>query len=78
MGDGKKEFNPVAQSAKNKLARSLVSKSTIPAGTVLTEDMLIMKSPGTGLAWTNRGQIVGRKSKSEIGAEVTLLPEHFE
>ena len=78
MGDGKKEFNPVAQSAKNKLARSLVSKSLIPAGTVLTEDMLVMKSPGTGLAWTNRDKIVGRKSKAEIQAEVTLLPEQFE
>jgi len=78
MGDGKKEFNPVAQSAKNKLARSLVSKSLIPAGTVLTEDMLVMKSPGTGLAWTNRDQIVGLKSKIEIPAEVTLSPDQFQ
>ena len=63
---------------KDKLARSLVSKCMIPAGTVLTEDMLVMKSPGTGLAWNNRDQIVGRKAKSEIPAEVTLTPEQFE
>jgi sialic acid synthase SpsE/spore coat polysaccharide biosynthesis protein SpsF (cytidylyltransferase family) len=78
MGNGTKEFNPVAQTAKNKLARSLVSKCVIPAGTVLTEDMLVMKSPGTGLAWNSRDQIVGRKTKSEVLAEVTLTPEQFE
>ena len=78
MGDGKKEFNPVAQGAKNKLARSLVSKSSINAGTVLTEDMLVMKSPGTGLAWNDRAKIVGRKAKTSIPAEVTLTPDQFE
>ena len=77
MGDGKKEFNPVAQLAKNKLARSLTSKTEIAAGTTLTEDMLVLKSPGTGLAWKDRGQIVGRKLKQAVGAEVTLLPEMF-
>ena len=78
MGNGKKEFNVVAQSAKDKLARSLVSKSVIPAGTVLTEEMLVMKSPGTGLAWNDRDQIVGHKTKIEIPAEVTLTPDQFE
>lgn len=78
MGDGKKEFNPVAQLAKNKLARSLVSKHEIPAGTVLTEEMLVMKSPGTGLAWKNRDQILGHTTKVDIGAEVLLDPEMFD
>ena len=77
MGDGKKEFNPVAQVAKNKLARSLVSKSEIAAGTVLTEDMIAMKSPGTGLSWSQREQVIGCKAKSDIPAEVLLTPEQF-
>lgn len=78
MGDGKKEFNPVTQKAKEKLARSLVSKTEIPAGTILTEEMLIMKSPGTGLAWNQRDQIVGNKAKANIPAEITLAVTHFE
>jgi len=78
MGDGIKKFNPVVQSAKNKLARSLVSKAVIPAGTVLAEDMLIMKSPGTGLSWNRRDKILGRKTKVDIPAEVTLSVEQFE
>jgi sialic acid synthase SpsE len=78
MGDGKKEFNPVAQKAKEKLARSLVSKFEIPAETVLTEEMLVMKSPGTGLAWNQRDQIVGRKANVTIPAETTLSTSQFE
>ena len=78
MGDGKKEFDQAAIPTKARIGRSLVSKSAIPAGTVLTEDMLILKSPGTGLSWNNRDKIVGRKSKSEIPAESTLSPQLFE
>jgi len=78
MGDGKKEFNPVAQKAKNKLARSLVNRSEIAAGVTLTEDMLVMKSPGTGIAWKDRDQIIGRTTKASIPAEVTLTPEMFQ
>ena len=78
MGDGKKEFNPVAQKAKEKLARSLVSKFEIPTGTVLTEEMLVMKSPGTGLAWNQRDQIVGRTTNTSIPAETTLSTNQFE
>ena len=77
MGDGKKEFNPVAQVAKNKLARSLVSKQVISSGTVLTEDLLVMKSPGTGLAWKDRGQVLGKKAMVDIAAEVLLEPDMF-
>ena len=77
MGDGKKEFNPVAQVAKNKLARSLVSKQAISAGTVLTEDLLVMKSPSTGLAWKDRDQVLGKKATVNIAAEVLLEPDMF-
>ncbi len=77
MGDGRKDFNPVAQVAKDKLARSLVSKYPIVAGAVLTEDMLVLKSPGTGLAWKERDQIIGRTANTDIPAEVTLSPEMF-
>jgi sialic acid synthase SpsE/spore coat polysaccharide biosynthesis protein SpsF (cytidylyltransferase family) len=77
MGDGSKDFNPVVQAAKDKLARSLVSRTEIPSGSVLTEDMLILKSPGTGLSWNQRDQIVGHVAKTNIAAEVTLSPDQF-
>ena len=77
MGDGRKEFDPVAKPAKDKLARSLTSKASIPAGTLLTEDMLVLKSPGTGLLWRDRTKIVGKVAVRDIDANQTLSEVDF-
>jgi len=37
-----------------------------------------MKSPGTGLAWNQRDQIVGRTTNTTIPAETTLSTSQFE
>ena len=78
LGDGVKEVDPAVEAARAKLGRSLVSKTAIPAGTVLTENMLVLKSPGTGLRWKERHLIVGKKARHDIPADVTLRPEMFE
>ena len=78
MGDGRKEFDPVTRIARDKLARSLTSKLNIPAGTVLTEDMLVLKSPGTGLLWRDRAKIVGKSAIRTIGENETLSEVDFE
>ncbi len=78
LGDGIKQFNPVAQSAKEKLARSLVNVVPIVSGQVITEDMLVLKSPGTGLTWSQRGQIVGKRARVDLPAYVTLQSVDFE
>ena len=78
LGDGHKHVSPAVQGAKAKLRRSLVSKCEIPAGTVLTDDMLCLKSPGTGLMWTERTEITGKRASGDIPADVTLSPEDFE
>ena len=77
MGDGRKEFDPVAEKAKAKLARSLTSRVAIPQGTVLTEDMLVLKSPGSGLLWRDRSTVVGRRALRDIPANVTLAEGDF-
>lgn len=77
MGDGVKAFNPVAASAKQKLARSLVSKTEIPKGTVLTEGMIELRSPGTGLSWRDRSCVVGRISNRHIRIGELLTVEMF-
>ena len=60
MGSSEKEFISATTQAKIKLARSLTSKVHIPKGTVVTEEMLTLKSPGDGLAWKERDLIIGR------------------
>ncbi len=77
MGDGRKEYNPVVDEARKKLGRSLTSRVAIPAGTTLTEDMLILKSPGTHLPWRDRDRIVGKKAARDIPVDTTLSEEDF-
>jgi sialic acid synthase len=76
-GDGVKVVNPATQAAKEKLARSVTSKRAIKAGTVLTEEMICLKSPGTGLTWKNRTQILGKTAKKDLAPDATLWPEDF-
>jgi len=78
LGDGVKHVPPAVEGAKAKLRRSLVSKCEIPAGTVLTEEMLCLKSPGTGLMWRERTEITGKAAARDIPADVTLRLEDFE
>ncbi|MCH2213166.1 MAG: N-acetylneuraminate synthase family protein [Fuerstiella sp.] len=78
MGTGKKEFNPVAQAAREKITHSLVSREPIFAGNVLTEHQLVLKSSGTGISWTDRDRILGKVAKNDIPAHVLLQESDFE
>ena len=77
-GDGTKAFLPVVQQAKEKLARSLTSAESIRRGQVLTEDMLVLKSPGNGIPWSERGSIVGKRAIDDIPGDQTLDASQFE
>ena len=51
--------------------RGLFSKSVAPAraleaGTVLTEEMLVARKPGTGIPYAERDRLVGRKLKNAV------------
>lgn len=78
MGTGELGFNPVVQSTKDKLARSLTSKVRIRKGELLSEDNLTLKSPGTGIKWADRGLIIKKKAKYDIPADTTLSQADFE
>jgi sialic acid synthase len=77
IGDGIKEVSQNIISARSKLCRSLVSKAEIKKGTILTEEMVCLKSPGTGLLWRERAQVVGKKAARDIPADVTLFVDDF-
>lgn len=78
MGEKRKFFNPVVDAAKAKLARSLTSAVDISAGSMLTEEMLTLKSPGDGLAWRDRNQVIGKRAKVDIPRDETLTADQFE
>jgi len=76
-GDGEKIVNPASKTAKEKLARSITSKQFIPSGTIITEEMLCLKSPGTGMKWKQKDSIIGKTALRDIDADVTLILGDF-
>ncbi len=77
MGDGEKVVNPATIPARKKLARSITSKVMIPKGTTIAEEMLTLKSPGTGLKWIERNLIIGKKASQDIDSDVTIETDFF-
>ena len=72
LGHGRKE---PAESETNTIAvarKSLVARLDLPAGTVLTEEMIDIKRPGNGLPPVMRPHLVGRALRVDV-SEDTLF-----
>ena len=72
LGNGRKE--PAASEAGTAAVarKSLVAARDIPAGTLLTEELITSKRPGTGLPLAMRSYVLGRTLRKDV-AEDTLL-----
>ncbi|RMD50398.1 MAG: shikimate dehydrogenase, partial [Ignavibacteria bacterium] len=66
LGDFKKEINSDVEKFRIKLERSLCTKRKIAKGERITEDDLIMLSPGGGMSWKEKEKILGKIAKQEI------------
>lgn len=55
-----------------KLGRSLVASHDMPAGYIITAADLVLKSPGTGIGWQNRDQIIGGRATVNIPADTMM------
>jgi sialic acid synthase SpsE len=73
LGDGEKKMLPEERSVRDRLAKSIVSTREIPAGTVITADMLTTKGPGSGLLPRYIPDLCGRVAEASVAAD-TLLP----
>ena len=75
LGHGQKE--PAASEANTAAVarKSLVAAREIPAGTTLTEDLIAIKRPGTGLPPVMRRNLVGRRVKTRVPAGALLTLE---
>lgn len=52
--------------------KSVVSRSDLPAGTVLTEEHLAIKKPGTGIPAAQLPEVVGRTLKRRVFADTLI------
>ena len=77
MGSSEKILIQDVKPAIKKLAKSITSKVDINKGKTLTDDMLCLKSPGSGILWRERNEIVGKKAKKYIEKDTTLFKKDF-
>jgi sialic acid synthase SpsE len=68
LGDGQKRGPSSAEAEEmyTKARRSIVAACAIPAGTVVTADMLTVKRPGTGIKPKLLDVVVGRRARRDI------------
>ena len=62
--------------ARSNARRSLVAAKNIAEGTIITEEMLTWKRPGTGIGADKYDEVVGKKALVDI-AEDTVLQDKF-
>lgn len=67
-------MEPSVVAAKHKLERSIATNKTIPAGQVITEADICLLSPGDGLKWSDKDQVVGKKALAEIPENEIIYP----
>jgi N,N'-diacetyllegionaminate synthase len=56
-------------------AKSIALARDLPAGTVLQADMLCPKKPGTGIAYTDKKQLIGRTLAHDVPSDRLLMWE---
>lgn len=69
LGSGTKEISASEYRTVQKLRRTVFAKRDIPKGTVITGEMLVVKSPGIGILPKYIDLIVGREARVTIKAD---------
>ena len=72
LGHGRKEPAPSEAATALVARRSLVTARDVRAGTVLTEDMVAVKRPGTGMPPAMREWVIGRRVARDLPADTVL------
>lgn len=61
--------------SKSKLARSIASKHGLKKGDLLTENDIHLLSPGDGLSWSRRSELLGKKLLVDLPANEIIYPK---
>jgi len=69
LGDGRKMPRSSEMKMRPIARKSVVSRAYIPKGTRITNDMLAIKRPGTGIAPKYLNKIIGKKAKKDISPD---------
>lgn len=72
-GNGEIKCLETEQTARQNARRSIVSAVKIPAGTIITEEMLTYKRPGTGISPTRVTEVIGKTAAVMIEEDTILI-----
>jgi N-acetylneuraminate synthase/sialic acid synthase len=72
IGDATKRPLPIEAGAIAKMGKKLVAARPLPAGHVLAESDIAIKSPGDGLAPTEFERVVGRRLTQPLEADASI------
>jgi len=78
LGTRDETVHPAVRQTREKLARSLAIDVPLAKGEVLKESHLCMRSPGTGLSWDDRVDLIGKKATRDLAANSLLSRSLFE
>ncbi len=73
-----KKVREKEKTIRNWAFRSIVSTCDIKAGTVITQDMIWSKRPGTGIPSWKMDKVIGKKAIKNIKKNVLILESDFE
>lgn len=77
LGSGYKTVFPFEQENHQLARRSVVAKTVISAGSVITAEMLTLKRPGTGIPPKMLELVIGRQARKDIQPNEVILWEHI-
>ncbi len=72
LGDGVKRCMPSEENTKMVARKSIVANANLNEGQVITEDMIVIKRPGTGIEPKYYNRIIGKKLVKDIKMDETI------
>jgi sialic acid synthase SpsE len=78
QGTGKKEVSETEWITRRKYHVSMASVAAIPAGAVLSEEMITWRNPGTGIPSKLAHTVLGKRAKRDIPVDELLSLNMFE
>jgi N,N'-diacetyllegionaminate synthase len=67
-----KVVQPVEMGVREQTRQSVVLRAELPAGTILTREMLTVKRPGTGVPAAEMDRVIGADLVRDVAANVVL------
>ncbi len=78
LGDGVKKPTETEMKIRKVARKSLVAKLDIQKGATITQAMIEIKRPGTGMAPVKLSSIIGKKARQDINKDEILTEDMFE